>query len=83
MNNYRLYAKLFHKPDLSNLSAVPCEVEKWIPINHWTFEQIKRSPLLDLDVIKAYKHSFKSFVRSGSNQPAKRTLGISHKVILI
>ena len=27
MNNYRLYAKLFHKPDSSNLSAVPCEVE--------------------------------------------------------
>ena len=54
MNNYRLYAKLFHKPDSSNLSAVPCEVEKWIPINHWTFEQIKRSPLLDLEVVKAY-----------------------------
>ena len=55
MNNYRLYAKLFHKPDSSNLKAEPCEVEKWIPISHWNFEQIKQNPLQDLDVIKAYR----------------------------
>ena len=60
MDNYKLYANLISKPDSSNLSAVPCEVEKWIPINHWTFEQIKRSPLKDLDVIKAYKDLMKN-----------------------
>jgi hypothetical protein len=55
MDNYKLYAKLFHKPDSSNLSAVPCEVEKWIPISHWTFEQIKQNPLHDIEVVKAYR----------------------------
>ena len=54
MDNYKLYANLIRKPDASDFNARPCEVEKWIPINHWTFEQIKRSPLLDLEVVKAY-----------------------------
>lgn len=55
MDNYKLYANLIRKPDSSDFNARPCEIEKWIPISHWDFEQIKQNPLKDLDVIKAYK----------------------------
>ena len=30
-------------------------VEKWIPISHWSFEQIKQDPLHDLEAVKAYR----------------------------
>ena len=55
MDNYKLYANLIRKPDTSDFNARPCVVEKWIPLSHWSFEQIKQNPLQDLDVIKAYR----------------------------
>ena len=55
MDNYKLYANLIRKPDASDFNARPCEVEKWIPISHWNFEQIKQNPLQDIEVVKAYR----------------------------
>ena len=57
MDNYKLYANLIRKPDPSDFNARPCVVEKWIPISHWSFEQIKQDPLHDLEAVKAYNKS--------------------------
>ena len=55
MDNYKLYANLIRKPDSSDFNARPCVVEKWIPLSHWSFEQIKQDPLHDLEAVKAYR----------------------------
>ena len=55
MGNYKLYANLIRKPDPSDFNARPCVVEKWIPLSHWSFEQIKQDPLHDLEAVKAYR----------------------------
>ena len=55
MDNYKLYANLIRKPDSSDFNARPCVVEKWIPLSHWSFEQIKQNPLHDLEAVKAYR----------------------------
>ncbi|SDB57981.1 hypothetical protein SAMN02910317_03034 [Ruminococcaceae bacterium FB2012] len=57
MDNYKLYANLIRKPDSSDFNARPCVVEKWIPISHWSFEQIKQDPLHDLEAVMAYNKS--------------------------
>ena len=55
MDNYKLYANLIRKPDSSDFNARPCVVEKWIPLSHWSFEQIKQDPLHDFEAVKAYR----------------------------
>lgn len=55
MDNYKMYANLIRKPNSSDFNARPCVVEKWIPISHWSFEQIKQDPLHDLEAVKAYR----------------------------
>ena len=55
MDNYKLYANLIRKPDSSDFNARPCVVEKWIPLSHWSFKQIKQDPLHDIEAVKAYR----------------------------
>ncbi|MBR6967552.1 MAG: hypothetical protein IKH78_03375 [Ruminococcus sp.] len=30
-------------------------MEKWIPLSHWSFDQIKQDPLHDLEAVKTYR----------------------------
>ena len=74
MDNYKLYANLIRKPDSSDFNARQCEVEKWIPLSHWSFEQIKQNPLRDLDVIKSYKDLM--FCDNGANHCIAKLIGL-------